>query len=70
MPLSRLELDLLTANGCRCPGCLQNTDLLFLSCRQHPRVGVQVSYARTTGLLSIDCRICRENVVALHIAES
>lgn len=70
MPLTRIELDIMGANGCQCPACLRDTDLVYLCCRQHPRGGTQTSYKRGTGYAVVSCRVCRDTVAVLKIAES
>lgn len=64
-PLTRAALD---RAGCGTPGCGHDHTVLFLNPVCHPSGGVDVSYDKRTGLLSIRCNTCERRVGDVEVA--
>lgn len=63
--LTREQLD---AAGCGTPNCGHDHSVLFLHAMCHPKAGTRVSYAKSTGELTVACRVCKKLVAKLKVA--
>ena len=64
--LSRKQLD---ATGCGEPNCGHDHSELYLHSICHPSAGTRVSYAKPTGMLTIECRRCGKLVAHVKVAD-
>jgi hypothetical protein len=53
------------------PGCdHKKHETLFFHSRCHTQRGVEISYAKGSGVLKISCAYCHQEVVSIAVAES
>lgn len=71
-PLFQIDLDRIAAAGCQNPnckgGCAADQGILFLHPRCHQNSGVQVSYEKGSGALTISCNRCERPLAAIAVA--
>lgn len=65
-PMTRRALD---AGRCMTPGCNHESCELFIHGRCHPHAGIEASYKKATGILTIRCLRCKALVASLLIAQ-
>jgi hypothetical protein len=64
--LFREEMD---QAGCEVPGCShEQHSVLYLHSLCHPSAGTRAFYRRGTGLLELQCRVCRREVATVVVA--
>jgi hypothetical protein len=64
-PLTRAQID---AFGCGMPNCTHDHSVLYLIGRCHPEAGVDVRYAKATGILTVLCKKCSKLVADVEVA--
>lgn len=69
-PQTKIELDLMSANGCQCPNCQSQTSELYLHARCHRAAGVAVKYTKGSGVINILCYKCGKPIADVKVAES
>lgn len=69
MPVTREQLDAVTAKGCQHPDCDCNGGPMYLHCKDHPHGDCEVSYVHGSGVLVIGCAVCHETVVNIAVGQ-
>lgn len=63
------DLERFVAQGCGVPGCTHKDHKeFFLGQRCHPGAGVDVRYAKGSGVLNIYCHQCKQPVMDVGVA--
>lgn len=65
-PLTQKELDVA---GCADPDCNHDHTVLFFKQRCHPFTGLEASYDKRSGYLTLICKTCEGPVVTIDVAE-
>jgi hypothetical protein len=69
-PLVKAQLDKAAARGCSVPGCTCNDGQVFMRSMCHGDYrGVDVSYLKDSGILTISCRVCEQLIAKIKVAE-
>ena len=68
MALTQADLDTMTCEADDCDHC--EHDILVIVARCHPKAGVTVSYAFSSGEIVISCKECRSYVETIAIKEN
>ena len=55
--------------GCGTPGCGHDHSTLFLHQMCHPHAGLEVSYSKPHGQLTVACNECHAIVTLVQVAE-
>lgn len=70
-PMTTVELDKLSAQGCQMPGCegnCGNTDHeFFFHARCHPKAPAWVSYSAAEAVLTVVCGVCRKLIARVKV---
>lgn len=70
LPMNKIGLDIIAANGCQVPNCTHKHESeLYFRGRCHPSAGVSVSYAKNSGILRVTCKECDAPIVDIKVAE-
>lgn len=67
-PLLKGNLD--QVSRCDCGHCVAEHEKFYLQSRCHPNAPLWVFYQRGTGLLSVECAVCRRLIVEVKVSES
>jgi len=70
-PFTKTDLDKIASQGCAIPGCTCELGKLFFRslCHDDHR-GVDVSYLKDSGILTVSCAVCERLMLKIKIAES
>lgn len=68
-PQTHIELDLAAAAGCQSPGCTHedHSGTIYFHGACHPHAPVQVSYARGSSVLRVECAICDRLITEIAV---
>lgn len=62
------ELEQSAAQGCSMPNCTHDHSTLFLTQRCHPKAGLEASYTKGSGVVTLRCIHCKLELVDLAVA--
>lgn len=69
MIATKKELDEATLSGCDVPGCDCATGPMYFHCKAHNGGPIEVSYVPGSGVLEVECRLCKKRILAVKLAE-
>lgn len=62
------EMERAASKGCSTPGCNHDHSVLFLTQRCHPKAGLEASYTKGSGLVTLRCNICKLELADIAVA--
>lgn len=65
-PLTQSALDTM---GCGTPDCGHDHTVLYLLSICHPKTGLEASYDKRTGVLTLRCKLCKKETGAVVVAD-
>jgi hypothetical protein len=70
-PLSKTDLEVMTARGCQMPGCKDSHcgKEMFFHSHCHPSAGTWVNWSNERHTLQVLCRACRAPMCEILVAE-